>query len=387
MSTASNTLDAQHSNPMELLIRPARILIADDEVIVREILVRKLSNQGYSCDCCENGRDALAMLANAEYDLLLADVMMPGMGGVALLKEALRIRPDIAVILVTSVVDIELAVDSLKDGAYDYISKPFSLEEVSIGVARALEKRRLLIENRNYQRTLEEQVASRTRQLKEALDVLQHTYHSTLMALGTALDSRDADTDGHSLRVTLYTTRLARKLGVPEQNIRVIQQGAILHDIGKIGVPDELLRKPVSLSESEWVLMRKHPIIGHRILSGIRFLQGAAQLVLHHHERYDGTGYPSGLKGEEICFGARIFSVADTLDCMTSNRPFQPATSFEAARDEISRVSGTQLDPKVVAAFFSIPLQEWKNLRADAATKLVGSNFSTPPSESLAVAG
>jgi putative nucleotidyltransferase with HDIG domain len=370
MSTASNILDTQHSNPMELLIRPAKILIADDEVIVREILVRKLSNHGYSCDCCSNGEDALNMLASAEYDLLLADVMMPGMGGVALLKEALRVRPDTAVILVTSVVDIELAVDSLKHGAYDYITKPFSLEEVSIGVARALEKRRLLVENRNYQRTLEEQVTSRTRQLKEALEVLQHTYHSTLMALGTALDSRDADTDGHSLRVTLYTTRLARKLGVPERDIRVIQQGAVLHDIGKIGVPDELLRKPGPLSESEWVLMRKHPIIGYRILSGIKFLQGAAQLVLHHHERYDGAGYPSALKGEEISLGARIFAVADTLDCMTSNRPFQPATSFEAARDEIRRILGTQLDPTVVGSFLSIPLEEWKNLRAGAATRL-----------------
>jgi len=363
---------------MGLLLRPAKILIVDDELIVREILVRKLSNLGYSCDCCENGRDAVSKLASSEYDLLLADVMMPGMGGVALLKEALRVRPDIAVILVTSTVDIELAVDSLKDGAYDYITKPFSLEEVSIGVSRALEKRRLLIENRNYQRTLEEQVARRTLQLKEALEVLQHTYHSTLMALGTALDSRDADTDGHSLRVTLYTTRLARQLGIAEQDLRVIQQGAVLHDIGKIGVPDELLRKPGPLSESEWILMRKHPLIGYRILSGIKFLQGAAQLVLHHHERYDGTGYPAGLKTEEISLSARIFSVADTLDCITSNRPFQPAASFEAAREEIARVRGTQFDPKVVDAFLGVLLEEWKSIRSDAETKVGRGRFFNP---------
>ncbi len=352
---------------MGLLFHPARLLVVDDEIFVREILVRKLSSHGYVCECCENSSEALSKLAANDYDLILADVMMPGPGGSALLKEVLRIQPDIAVILVTSVVDIEIAVDSLKDGAYDYITKPFSLEEVSISVSRALEKRRLLIENQNYQRTLETQVASRTQQLKEALDVLQHTYHSTLMALGTALDSRDADTDGHSLRVTLYTTRLAKHLGVTGQELQEIQQGAVLHDIGKIGVPDQLLRKPEPLTESEWALMRKHPLIGYRILSGVRFLQGAAQLVLHHHERYDGSGYPAGLKGEEICLGARIFAVADTLDCMTSSRPYQRAMSFETTRSEIARLAGRTLDPKVVAVFLSVPLEEWKSLRIDAA--------------------
>jgi putative two-component system response regulator len=378
MSTAGKTFESRRSNPMGLLVRPARILIVDDEAIVCEILVRKLSNLGYSCDRCDNGSDALRLLGSKEYDLLLADVMISGMGGTALLKEALRARPDMAIILVTSVVDIELAVDSLKDGAYDYIIKPFSLEEVSISVSRALEKRRLLVENRNYQRTLEEQVASRTQQLKEALEVLQQTYHSTLMALGTALDSRDADTEGHSLRVTLYTTHLARHLGVLEQDLRMIQQGAVLHDIGKIGVPDELLRKPGKLSESEWVLMRKHPVIGYRILSGVRFLQGASQLVLHHHERYDGMGYPSGLQAEEISFGARIFAVADALDCITSSRPFQAAISFEAAGELIAGLAGTQFDPKVVEAFLQVPLEEWKNLRAGAAPTVSHSRFFKP---------
>ncbi len=375
MSTARSMYEQRHASPLSLACREAKILIVDDEIIVQEILARKLSSLGYSCDCCASVRDALSKLASDNYDLLLADIMMPGMGGIALLKEALGLRPEIAVVLVTSVVDLELAVDSLKHGAYDYITKPFSLEEVSIAVSRALEKRRLLIENRNYQRTLEEQVASRTQQLKEALEVLRSTYHSTLMALGTALDSRDADKDGHALRVTLYTTRLARGLGLSEQDLRVIQQGAALHDIGKIGVPDELLRKPGPLSPDEWVLMRKHPLIGYRILSVSRFLHGAAQLVLHHHERYDGSGYPAGLRGEEISLGARIFSVADTLDCMTSTRPFQPATSFEAARDEIARNSGIKFDPKVVRAFLEVPLEDWKNLRDDTVTRAGRSKF------------
>jgi putative nucleotidyltransferase with HDIG domain len=354
---------------MEALCRPSRILIVDDEIIIREILARKLSGLGYSCECCESGGDALAKLESTDYDLLLSDVVMPGIGGVELLKEAFRIRPELAVILVTSVVDLELAVEALKHGAYDYITKPFSLEEVSVSVSRSLEKRRLLIENRNYERTLEEQVANRTQQLKEALEILRQTYQSTLLALGTALDSRDAGTAGHSLRVTLYTACLARSLGLAEEEIRAVQQGAALHDIGKIGVPDGLLRKPGSLTPEEWVLMRKHPLIGYRILSGSKFLQAAAQLVLHHHERYDGTGYPAGLRGDEICLGARIFSVADTLDCMTSNRPFQPATTFEAARDEISRGAARQFDPKVVDTFLALPLEEWKTLRAEATAR------------------
>jgi len=344
----------------ETLFLPVRILILDNEPIVRDVLARKLSTLGYNCECCENSRMALSFLERSNYDLVLANIVMPDLGGKRLLEEILRVRPETAVILVTSVVDIQTAVDLLKEGAYDYITKPFSLEEVSISVSRALEKRQLLFDNTLYQRSLEEQVSSRTQQLRDALEALHRTYDSTLMALGTAFDTRGADTDGHSFRVTIYATMVACQMGVAPDVLRVIQQGAILHDIGKIGVPDSLLRKPAKLTEDEWAVMRKHPEIGLRILSGIRFLRDAAQLVLHHQEKYDGTGYPLRLKGDSISPGARIFAVADTLDCMTSHRPFQPATTFEAAKDEIIRVSGTQLDPNVVDAFLKIPLSELK---------------------------
>jgi putative nucleotidyltransferase with HDIG domain len=236
-------------------------------------------------------------------------------------------------------------------------------------VTRALEKRRLVIENREYQRSLESQVAGRTRQLKEALDVLERTYRSTLMALGTALDSREPDSDGHSLRVTLYTIRLARELGVDNLQMRVIEQGALLHDIGKIGIPDQLLHKPEKLTAAEWILMRRHPEIGFRILSGIKFLQGAAQLVLQHQERYDGAGYPAGLKGNQIMLGARIFAVADTLDGMTSQRPFQAAISFDEARDAIAALPGTQLDPDVVQVFLRMPLDIWRDIRREVSAR------------------
>jgi len=348
---------------MEPLHLPIRILILDDEAVVRDVLARKLSNSGYECECCEDSSKALSRLEQSSYDLAVANIMMPQLGGKKLLEEILRLRPEIAVILLTSMVDIQTAVDLLKEGAYDYITKPFSLEEVSISVSKALEKRRLLFDNKLYQQSLEEQVSSRTQQLREALEALHHTYDSTLMALGTAFDARGTDDDGHSMRVTIYATMLACQMDIGPDVMRVIQQGAILHDIGKIGVPDDLLRKPGKLTEDEWVVMRKHPEIGLHILSGIKFLRDAALLVLHHQEKYDGSGYPSGLEGESISLSARIFAVADTLDCMTSHRPFQPATTFEAAKEEIIRVSGTQLDPKAVDAFLKIPLSELKRVR------------------------
>jgi response regulator RpfG family c-di-GMP phosphodiesterase len=345
------------------IFRPARILIAEDEVVLRDLLVRKLTGLGYACESCENGDAALQLLSGKPFDLMLADIFMPKAGGISLLKEVMRIRPHIAVILVASVVDIEIAVDALKHGAYDYITKPFSLEEMSIGVSRALEKRRLIIENQNYQRTLEEQVTSRTYQLKEALATLEQTYHSTLAALSKALDSRDADSEGHSLRVTAYAARLAWQSGLNEDEIRVVEQGVLLHDIGKIGIPDELLRKRGKLNKAELTMMQKHPEIGFRILTQIKFLNGAAQLVLHHHERYGGKGYPFGLKGDEISIGARIFAVAEVLEDLTSDRPSKFAMSFEDAGREIGKMSGAELDPRVVEFFQMIPVSEWKIIR------------------------
>lgn len=345
--------------------KDSRILVVDDESVVEEVIVRKLSSLGYQCVGCQDGSLALKFLQTRTYDLVITDIRMPGIGGIDLLKAAKVIHPDIAIILITGFADFEMAVDSLKEGAYDYLQKPFSLEEVSNSVRRALEKRRLLVENRKYQETLEDQVASATQQLTQALDTLHYNYHATLLALSTALDSREADTEGHTLKVTLYTRRLAKQVGVEDSDLQVIEQGALLHDIGKIGVPDRILRKCEELNEDEWALMRKHPEIGYRILSGIKFLRGAAKLVLQHQEKFDGTGYPAGLTGEEISLGARIFSVADVLDCMTSNRPFQRAATFEAARDEIVRVAGRQLDPGIVRRFLEIPLEEWTQIQLD----------------------
>lgn len=357
-------------------MRPAagRILVADDEPFIRDILARKLRAEGYACDACADGEEASRRLAAQPYDLLLSDIRMPGMDGISLIEKARAIQPDIGVILVTSVVDISVAVEVLKQGACDFVAKPFTLEQVSIAASRALEKRRLTLENRRYRERLEEQIEQRRQQLQEALRLLEGTYHSTLIALGTALDSRDAHTGSHSLRVTLYAGRLARELGVQPAERREIEQGSLLHDIGKIGIPDALLRKPGKLTEAEWAMMRRHPEIGHRILSGSRFLRGASLIVLQHHERFDGSGYPAGLQGGEIVLGARIFAVADTFDCMTSERPFQSPVSFDEAAAAIKRGRGVGFDPMVVDAFAAVDVQEWKEIRLAMSVSRTGEN-------------
>jgi response regulator RpfG family c-di-GMP phosphodiesterase len=369
MSRPENIFDQLSDRPFNSILRHSRILIVDDEAILREILVRKLESLGCECECCASGRTAIDRLVDGRFDLVLADVLVPDIGGAGLLKEVMRVSPDIAVVLVTSVIDIEAAVAALKDGAFDYITKPFSPEQVSISVARALEKRRLLLENRNYQRTLEEQVSRRTRQLEQAVEVLQKTYHSTLEALSKALDSRDTGSDGRSLRVTVYARELARRLNLSPPDILIIEQGVLLHDFGKIGIRDELLHKPERLTEGEQLLLRQHPRIGYRILSNIKFLKDAAQIVLHHHERYDGKGYLQGLKGEQIHIGARIFAVADALDDLTSDSKSGPSRSFEAAVREIGKMSGAQLDPKIVTEFLQVPVSRWKELHRRIAAR------------------
>jgi HD-GYP domain-containing protein (c-di-GMP phosphodiesterase class II) len=198
--------------------------------------------------------------------------------------------------------------------------------------------------------------------LKEALDVLERTYHSTLVALSKALDSRDADSDGYTLRVTLYAKKLARQLGMPKSGIRIVEQGVLLHDVGNIGIPDALLKKKKPLNEEEQILMYQHPEIGFRILSRIKFLEESAQLVLQHHERYDGQGYPQGLKGDEINLGARIFAVADAFESLTFSKSTLTKEGVIAAQKAVKAMAGAQLDPMIVDTFLAIPFDEWQEM-------------------------
>jgi len=281
------------------------------------------------------------------------------------------------IILVSALHDTRRAVSALRLGAYDYIVKPFQLDEVELCVERALEHRRLVKENHQYQTTLENLVAERTSQLKEAnlslreksenlestVQELYRTYRATLGVLAAALDLRDNETKGHSERVVSYSLRIGQELGLDNDEMMTLEQGALMHDVGKIGVRDSILLKPGKLTPDEWVEMRMHVEYGENIIKKVPFLHGALWVVGQHHEFYDGTGYPRGLKGSEIHINARIFSVADTLDAMTSDRPYRKALSFERAAEEIRRFSGTQYDPRVANAFLAISLDEWRRIR------------------------
>ncbi len=361
------------------------LLIVDDEPVIREVLTERLSTAGYRCDAAANADEALTALRNGgAFSLVLSDIDMPGRSGLALLGDIKLMNPDVDVVMVTGVMDLDTAIGSIRMGASDYITKPFNLDQVLLTVERTLEKRRLLLENRQYQQSLERMVDERTRELRQktteverlyrelrtAFEQIRSTYETTLEALMEALDTRDTETQGHSRRVSEYTVAVARQLGLQEPDLTQMRWGALLHDVGKIGVPDAILRKPSSLTPEEWMEMRKHPELGRRILAGIKFLEGAVPIVFSHQERWDGTGYPRGLKGEQIPLGARIFAVVDCLDAMTMNRPYRKALPYERAREEVVKFAGVQFDPKVVEAFLQIPREEWDRINQRIRTDL-----------------
>ena len=348
----------------------ARILVVDDERAVRELLAEGLALYGFETRAAAGADEAFEALRTGGIHLVLSDIDMPGQDGLELLARIKKHDPDIEVVMVTGVVDTDTAIGSIRRGATDYVSKPFNLEEVRIVVERTLEKRRLILENRAYQQELEQRVEQRTREVVEKKGEveklyreLQESYESTLHALVTALDFRDNETHGHSWRVVEYAMMVACGMGLREPDLTWVRRGAILHDVGKIGVPDSILRKPGKLTAEEWDDMKKHPEMGYRMLQHIGFLKPALDIVLCHQERWDGSGYPRGLRGEDIPLGARIFAVVDAFDAMTSDRPYRPALPIEVAVDEIRDFAGIQFDPEVARAFLSIPVEAWKGIR------------------------
>jgi putative nucleotidyltransferase with HDIG domain len=344
--------------------RSERILVVDDEEAIRDVVCSMLLSAGYQCNQASSGKEALAVLeSDSEFSLMLTDLMMAEMDGIGLLERAKEKYPEIPVVMVTAVHDISVALAAIRNGAYDYLLKPFEREQLLATARRALENRRLKMENRRYQTNLENLVAERTEKLKRANAELERSYDITLEALGDALDLKDAETEGHSKRVTAFTIAIARAMGIPQESIRVIARGAFLHDIGKMAIPDAILRKPGALNPEEIAIMREHCFRGYQMLRKIPFLAEAAEIVYSHQERFDGTGYPRGLKGEDIPVGARLFSVADTLDAITSDRPYRPAQTVQAAREEIERWSGRQFDPDVVKTFMGMPANIWEDLR------------------------
>lgn len=340
------------------------ILVVDDEESIREVLAILLETRGYRCAMVRNGAEALRLTEAERFDLVLSDVLMPVMNGLALIEQLQKHEPELPVVIVTALHDVSTAIDALRAGAYDYILKPFEKDQLYISVGRALEHRRLVVENRNYQNGLERLVGERTAQLSRTLRDLEQSYDYTLEAFAGALDLKDSQTEGHCQRVTSYTILIARRMGIDAETLRHIARGAFLHDIGKMGIPDSILRKPGPLTAEEWRVMRQHAQIGYAVLRNIPFLGPAAEIVLAHQERYDGKGYPRGLRGDEIPLGARIFAVADAFDAMISERPYRESRSIEAACQEIRRNSGTQFDPKVVEVFLSLPVETWTQVRA-----------------------
>ena len=478
------------------------VLVVDDEEAIREVVSTMLESKGYRCTAVSNGRAAQEHVKRTTPDLVLSDMIMPEMDGIKLLEWLRQYDPEIPVIMVTAIHDISTALEAIRRGAYDYILKPFEKDQLFLGVGRALQHRRLVMENRAYQRSLEEKVEERTAQLTGALAQLEQSYDDTLEALGSALDLKDAETEGHcqrvtafcisiakampvpngylpvlaraaflhdisvalaairngaydyllkpfereqllntvsralenrrlkvenrtyqtnleslvkartdqlqaaiqnlersyditlealgdaldlkdaeteghSKRVTAFTIAIAKNMGLPREQIAVIARGAFLHDFGKMAIPDAILRKPGKLTKDEMDIMQEHAYLGYQMLKKIPFLAEASEIVYTHQEKFDGSGYPRRLKGEQIPLGARIFSVADTLDAITSDRPYRPAQSLSAAREEIKKWSGRQFDPEVVRVFLEMPDSIWEGLRKDIDGQSSRAAFST----------
>jgi cyclic di-GMP phosphodiesterase len=347
---------------------PASIMVVDDLPANLKLLEDMLKVDGYRILSFPGGRLALAAAAQNPPDLVLLDINMPEMNGYEVC-ERFKASPDLSevpVIFLSALNAIEDKVKAFQSGGADYISKPFQLEEVQARVKTHLKLHALQQILRQHNDYLEEVVSQRTRQLKVAVERIKTSYSQTLQALGSALDLRDNETAGHSQRVTRYSLEIGQAMHCTEEELSELAVGASLHDIGKIGIPDAILLKTGKLTPDEMAIMRGHVDISYDLMNQHCFLSHAAQLVLTHHEFYDGAGYPQGLSGKHIPLGARIFGIADSFDAMTSERPYRAALSYEAASQEILRCSGSQFDPEVVAAFLAIPEDTWTRIRAES---------------------
>ena len=341
-----------------------KILVVDDESRVREIIARKLTDSGHHCLTAANGSSALKAMKADQVDLVLLDIIMPGKSGTEVLQEITNKYPETAVIMVTAVADVQTAIGLLKAGAYDYIIKPIDLNVLLLSINRALEKRNLLLENKEYQDHLEQKI-------KEQTEKVRQSFLNSTTSLVNALEAKDKYTHGHSQRVTKIAVAIGKELTIPRYMLEKIELAGLLHDVGKIGVSEAILNKPGRLSFDEFELVKSHPEIGERILIPIVEDKEILEMVRHHHERFDGNGYPDGLSGKQITQASKIMAiaeayatilspgalslaVADAYDAMTSDRPYRPAMSPEAACAELTKGKGKQFDPTIVDIFLAL---------------------------------
>lgn len=320
----------------------------DDETEIVAFIRELLTHRGYEVTGTSDPRQALTVFQSFLPDVCILDFRMPYLSGSMLLDSIKAADSSVEVIFLTAQDETSLAVDLMKRGAIDFLLKPVELNQLSLSVARACEHRRLVKENEAYRLHLERLVAEKTKALNEALSTLTEVHSATLDALSLALDFRDQSTSGHSRRVADLTAGAARSMGVSGPPLIQIEHGALLHDIGKLKIPDSILWKPSSLDSEEWKTMRKHAEFGYEFLRNLEWLRDAADIVYAHHEKFDGSGYPRGLSGEQIPFGARVFAIVDTVDAMIYKRPYNNPVTFRQSSVEVRRCSGTQFDPSLV---------------------------------------
>jgi response regulator RpfG family c-di-GMP phosphodiesterase len=319
----------------------------DDEDYIRSIVRERLEIAGFEVEEAPNGKEALARIAaGPPYNVMLTDIRMPVMDGISLLREATQRSPETAGIVMSAYAELDTAVSALKMGACDYITKPFNFDVLLITIENAIRKKALERELADYQHNLE-------RKVREQTELINSMYVRSIDAMIKALEAKDLYTRGHSQRVTMYSVAIGKMIGLGEPQLENLRRASILHDLGKIGVREVVLNKPGRLNDEEFMEIVRHPEVATKILDPIPFFQPLLPAILHHHERFDGKGYPGHLTGDEIPFESRIMAIADTFDAMTSTRAYRKALPVEAANSEIVRCSGSQFDPEIVPVFMS----------------------------------
>lgn len=332
-----------------------KIMIVDDELGPREALKMILQDDYEIFTAC-SGREALNILNVNEFDLIILDIRMPDINGIDLLARVKKMMPETEVVMITAYASLETATKALRRGALDYLTKPFSVGAVRDIIAKGLERRAAKIALRKKFVELQVVNVSLQEKIEDAFLNIKRHYMETVHSLVAAIDAKDAYTKGHQERVALLAGILGREMNLPRGEVKVLQQAAILHDIGKIGVPEQILKKNGKLTAEEFKIIKQHPVIGSEIISPVQFLQEVQPVILYHHERYGGDGYPEGLRGKQIPRGARIIAVADAIDAMLSDRSYAPAGSAARVREELRLCAGQQFDPQIVDVALKIDL-------------------------------